>query len=243
MGWQANFVTKFPLFAEVENALEIGAGGFATAIELSNRFKQKRYYGIDFVLSELALENLADAPRNLTVVKHDARDLRVFAEGYFDLVYSVAVMEHIRELALHLEETYRVLKPGGSYWFWQAPFWSCSFGHHYRHSKADCPIPDYAHLHMTRHRLEMHITEGHTSEVAKKATDFIFDRPDLSRIGRTATRRIIEASPFEIAEWRDDKDDRYDPEGVARVLANNIYEIPEEDLKYKGSKVHLVKRE
>lgn len=243
MGWQAKYVTKFPHFSTVEHSLEIGAGGFATAIELSNRFPDKRFYGVDFVLSKRALSNLEKAPSNLTVVKHDARNLKILSEGYFDLVYSVAVMEHIRELELHLEEVFRVLRPGGSYWFWQAPFWSCSFGHHYRHGKADCPIPDYAHLHMTRHRLEMHIVEnGGTPEVAKAATDFIYDRPDLSRLGRTETLRIIEASPFQIEEWVDEEDSRYSSEGASRVMHNNIYYIPEEDLLYKGAKVHLVKQ-
>ncbi|MBX7484150.1 class I SAM-dependent methyltransferase [Qipengyuania qiaonensis] len=244
MGWQSKYVTEFPQFARVKRALEIGAGGFTTAIELSNRFHDKHFHGIDFVLSDLALKNLKAAPSNLTVLKHDARDLELFAEGYFDLVYSVAVMEHICELELHLAETYRVLRPGGSYWFWQAPFWSCSLGHHYRHSKVDCPIPDYAHLHMTRDRLEMHIIEnGSTPEVAKRAVDFIYDRPDLSRMGRTDTRGIVESSPFEIAEWRDEVDSRYDPVGAARVLANNIYNVPEEDLLYKGAKVHLKKKD
>ena len=205
MGWQARYVSKFPEFADVKHALEIGAGGFATAMELSNRYQDKRFYGVDFVLSQRALTQLEDAPANLTVIKHDARDLNLFAEGYFDLVYSVAVMEHIRELKLHLEETYRVLRPGGSYWFWQAPFWSCSCGHHYRHNKTDCPVPDYAHLHMTREGLEAHIIEtGRTAEVARSVVDFIFERPDLSRMGRTKTRQIIENSPFEIAEWLDD---------------------------------------
>ena len=242
MGWQANYVRRHPDFSAVERALEIGAGGFATAIELARANPNKEFYGVDFVLSPLALENLADAPRNLTVVKHDARDLAIFAEGYFDIVYSIAVMEHIRELELHLRETWRILKPGGSYWFWQAPFWSCSRGHHFRHGAVDCPIPHYAHLYMSPDELKSLLRDnGHEAEKAESVVSFIYDRGDLSRMGRSETRNVIENSSFEIAAWEDDEDDKFDAVGAARVLSNNLYSIPEEDLRYKGARVHLVK--
>ena len=62
------------------------------------------------------------AERNLSGVAHahvhasDGIDLALFASEYFDFVYSYAVFQHIpsRHVVLnYLQETRRVLKPGG----------------------------------------------------------------------------------------------------------------------------------
>jgi len=241
MTWQAHWVSQTSGFADATRILEVGAGGFETSVYLARRFPEKEFVGLDFTLSPLALKTLGNGPSNLTVVKHDARNMRIFAEGYFDFIFSVAVMEHIAELADHLEETARILRKDGLYCFWQAPFWSCSKGHHFRHDAPDCPIPPYSHLHLTQSEMrEQLIERGIAPDEAGDIAEFIYARGDLSRLGRSQTRAIIEDSPFEIAQWEDQDDDRYNPEGVSRVMARNLYGLPENDLRFKGAKVRLV---
>lgn len=240
MTWQAKWAKSLSGFKEARRILEIGSGAFETSIALARQFPEKEIYGVDFVLSPLAMDNLKGAPENLTVIKHDARDLQLFSSGYFDFIFSVAVMEHIRELELHLKETDRILSRSGVYWFWQAPFWSCSRGHHYQHGSKSCPIPPYTHLHMERDELVEHlVSNGMSAERARSIAVYIYDRGDLSRLSRTETRRIIEASPFQIDCWEDQEDDQYDEAGARRVLGRNIYNVSAEDLLYKGAKVRL----
>ncbi len=240
MTWQANWVESRDGFGAASAILEIGAGDFATSLALAERFPEKEFYGLDFTLSAAALRNLADSPANLHVLKHDARDLQLFAPGTFDFAFSVAVMEHVAELAEHLAETHRVLARNATYWFWEAPFWSCAVGHHYRHNEPNCPIPDYAHLHHSPEEL-LRLLQRVNIRAADTIVARIYERPDLSRLSRSRTRAVIEASAFRLATWEDQLDEKFSAEGARKVLENNIWHIDEVDLRFKGAKVKLVK--
>lgn len=237
MTWQANWIKSQAHFANANRVLEVGAGAFVTSKYLAIQFPDKHFYGLDFTLSKAALEAVADIPSNLTIIKHDARDLKLLAEGYFEIAFSVAVLEHIRELAAHLDEVHRILTMGGRYIYWQAPYWSSSIGHHYRHWEASCPIPHYAHLHLSRAELASIIPEVSRAN----AMYYIYERGDLSRLSLTETRTIVRASRFRIENWENDPDQNYSAEANTRVLANNIYDVLPSDLKIKGSRVTLLK--
>jgi glycosyltransferase involved in cell wall biosynthesis/ubiquinone/menaquinone biosynthesis C-methylase UbiE len=240
MTWQAQWVSQLAGFAEARHVLEIGAGSFATTMSLARHFPTKRFFGLDQTLSAIALSNLADIPPNVSVLKHDARHLDFVSRNYFEFSFSIAVMEHIRELADHLGQMQRIIAPGGYYWFWEAPFWSSSMGHHFRHSEIDCPIPHYGHLYMSRDELLKYlIDEGRSSTDSERIVNFIYDRPDLSKLSRTQTRDIISSSKFTIEKWDDDIDQHYSAALEEKVLSNNIYDIPKDDLRIKGSKVGL----
>jgi len=53
-----------------------------------------------------------------------------FDPGSFDIVFGRALLEHITDLSMMLSETYRVLKPGGFFYFDGGPLWMCGHGHH-----------------------------------------------------------------------------------------------------------------
>lgn len=53
-----------------------------------------------------------------------------FASGSFDLVYSVATMEHIPDIARAFSEMVRVTRPGGLTYCFAAPLWNAHDGHH-----------------------------------------------------------------------------------------------------------------
>ena len=40
-----------------------------------------------------------------------------FEDGVFDMVHAVSVLEHVDDLDASVSEAYRVLKPGGVFWF------------------------------------------------------------------------------------------------------------------------------
>lgn len=243
MDWQTRAVLRNGLFKEASTVLEIGAGAYRTSISLAQQYPDKRVVGLDFRLSDAALVNLKDAPGNLSVVKHDARDLQIFGADTFDFVFSIAVMEHIHELREHLAEVYRVLAPGGTYWFIEGPFWSCSSGHHYKKlSGGRCPIPRYAHLSHTPDELRaLLLGEGSSKEEADHIVARVYDRPDLSRLSRTQTKSIVEMSEFDVDRWVDDPDEHYSVEGASLALKRGLYPLTSEDLAIKAARVTLRK--
>jgi len=242
MKWQSKWVVQQPGFLEARRVLEVGSGAFETIKQLANKYPEKAFFGLDFDLSTRALEQLSDLPRNLSIIKHDARVLEFISSSYFDFVFSVAVMEHIAELELHLQEVYSILRTGGMYCFWEAPFWSCSIGHHFRHNREDCPIPHYAHLYMKRDELALYLKQkGLDNSDIEYILERVWDREDLSRLTRSETLRLISESKFDIEIWEDEIDLSYSGDLVKNVLRNNLYEVSPDDLKIKGAKVVLRK--
>jgi ubiquinone/menaquinone biosynthesis C-methylase UbiE len=232
--WQFNYLKSRHGFPEALRILEVGAGNFSTLLALAKKYPQKQFYGVDFFLSNSALTVLQDVPHNLTVIKHDARNFNLFAPGYFDFIYSVAVMEHIHELELHLQESYRILKPNGRYHFWESPFWSSSLGHHYFPKPSI--ISHYAHLYLPWEKLSAGLTGNHDHIFNR-----LYKRNDLSRLTRTQTRDICHQSLFKIESWEDELDENYNQQFEDLVMENNIYSVRREDLRFIGAKVCLVK--
>jgi trans-aconitate methyltransferase len=239
MTWQAQWVRKQAIFGGAQRILEIGAGAFDTSIYLANKHPDKEFYALDFVLSKAALDKIRNSPKNLHIIKSDATNLRLFSEGYFDLCFSVAVTEHIPEMETHLSEVYRTLRVGGVYSFWQAPFWSCSMGHHYIHSNANCPIPPYAHLYLDRKELgNLLSSNGHNADEILKR---VYDRYDLSRHTFSQVKDIVSHSDFDFKNWEVDTDGNYNFEAAKLVKKNNIYSVSDDDLRIKGAKFVLIK--
>ena len=241
MTWQGNWVIKRDGFASARRVLEIGAGAFETSLYLAIKFPDKEFVSVDFVLSANALKNFADIPQNLTIVKHDARDFGIFSTDYFDFAFSVAVVEHIRELEEHLKETHRIVRKGGRYDFWVAPFWSSSMGHHCYHWRADCPIPHYSHLYLTKDEMSEFLQSRLPKNSVSEALYLLYERGDLARLNRADVYEIVKNSEFSLIEWEDEKDQNYSEEFVSKVLASNIYGVIREDMPFKGAKVSLMK--
>ena len=70
-----------------------------------------------------------------------------FAAGYFDLVYSVATMEHVPDIERAFSEMARVTAPGGFIYCLAAPLWNSRFGHHKSDIFPDAP---WIHLRMSK---------------------------------------------------------------------------------------------
>lgn len=241
--WQIEWVQKWPHFHKADKILELGSGTFETIAFLATKYPKKQFIGVDFVFGRDASPVLKNAPKNLTAIKHDIRDLDLFCDECFDFAYSVAVLEHIRELEAHLMAIYKVLKKGGKYSFMESPFWSSSLGHHCDHNAADCPIPHYAHLYMSRDELHsfLRTSAGKDGLEIDKILRRIYDRKDLSRLSRTETKAIITNSPFIVESWTEKIDANYSGQLAEVVLKNNIYNLDEKDLSVSGVVCTLAK--
>ena len=241
--WQLAWVEKWLGFKDAKTVLEVGAGSFETLSHLARLHPDKQFHGVDFVLRPPALAVADCAPSNLKVLKHDVRDLSLFPENHFDFVFSVALVEHVRELDAHLTEVWRVLKEGGRYCFTTSPLWSSSLGHHCDHNSSDCPVPCYGHLYMTREQLGKYMVanEGKTSEESEHILRRIFDREDLSRLSRSLVRGIVDNSPFQIESWREGKDINCNEKLIAAVLQDNQYGLNPRDLEVSSIVCSLLK--
>lgn len=88
--------------------LDVGCGRGAVASLLSERFDE--VHGVD--ADEEALATAAE--RGVGVARADLdREPLPFADGYFDAVVSLDVIEHVLDPATFVRELARVLRPGG----------------------------------------------------------------------------------------------------------------------------------
>lgn len=114
---EADFYGEFELAAPV---LDLGCGDGLFASQV---FKKPIDVGIDRALVSLREAKTYDAYR---LVLQSFGDRLPFADGYFAAAFSNSVLEHIPDLQAVLDETARVMKPGGLFLFcvpnhrWQA---------------------------------------------------------------------------------------------------------------------------
>jgi len=104
-----------PAGGGVRRGLEIGCGPGRLMLPMSRHFSEIHGVDVSDEMIALAGERLRDCPAAQVHVTSGA-DLAIFADDYFDFVYSFIVFQHIPERAIvlnYLREAHRVLKPGG----------------------------------------------------------------------------------------------------------------------------------
>jgi len=69
---------------------------------------------------------------NVAYLRESISNLSSIANDSFDVVYSVAVFEHVFDIQGALNECRRILRPGGLAYILSAPLWNSPFGHHYK---------------------------------------------------------------------------------------------------------------
>lgn len=117
--WIDHFFIK--LCGSGNKILDIGSGNGKLAFAMAEKKNQVIGLDISKVAINIAQDRLKKLNQKLPVeFKHgDARKL-TFDDDSFDFIVSQDLVEHITEadFKLHLNEVYRVLKPGGRYLFW-----------------------------------------------------------------------------------------------------------------------------
>ena len=108
---------------KTKSVLIIGANsGYEASLFL--RDGAKKVVGVDIFTPEFQFRH-----RRYNFVESAAECLP-FPDNYFDIVYSQAVLEHVRDVSLTWEESLRVTKSGGIVAHIASPLWYSRDGHH-----------------------------------------------------------------------------------------------------------------
>src|SRR5208282_2009763 len=109
IGWQLQFLRRF--ISPSQNFLEVGAGDCALALEVAKM--AAKVYAID--VSAKLTESITP-PKNFELRVSDGSSIDV-PDNTVDVAYSNQLMEHLHpdDALRHVQEVYRVLKPGGMY--------------------------------------------------------------------------------------------------------------------------------
>jgi SAM-dependent methyltransferase len=131
--------------------------------------------------------------------------------GQYDVVYSVATLEHVHNIEAAYIEMVRLARPGGVIYAFAAPLWNSRRGHHF-----DClnPFP-WIHLRLTQEELaalgdERAIT--HNGKPLREVVDWLYHSTYFNRY---LSNRYIQAC-------------RHLP--VSRMLQNDLWMDGAEDL-------------
>ena len=110
--------------AEVSSVLEVGCSD-GLAYELMSMAGAREVRSID----TSAAVNLVRTPDGVSLSRLTA-DALDFQDNSFDLVFSIAVMEHVASPKRAFEEMLRVTRPGGYCYVQTAPLYFSPWGHH-----------------------------------------------------------------------------------------------------------------
>ena len=115
--WQKAFDHYAFLPATVDNALEAGCGPYTNIRLVQERCRPKHLYLSDPLIRtyvKFKLTFVAEMYREAACVldDHPLEELP-FADGYFDLVVMINVLDHVRDAHACMKNLIRVTKPGG----------------------------------------------------------------------------------------------------------------------------------
>ena len=117
---------------------DCGSGEGGVALALAARHPELHVDGVEVSATNVRLARRLNRYANAAFQQGLAEEVdRLFPPATFDLVYSLAVLEHVRDVDATLGALLRVLRPGGRLCF-VVPM------HEFR---ATGPLPDYAPLH------------------------------------------------------------------------------------------------
>jgi SAM-dependent methyltransferase len=157
-------------------------------------------------LAAVALRGLGlDAPVEKVIADLPVRLERMsatrmaFPDGYFDFCWSVAVLEHIKPLGDCLDEMWRVLRPGAVAFHKADPYYWLKGCH--RRGVVDMP---WAHARLAPREV---VEVARLIHGPRKAARCESRLADLNRMTLRAWRETIDATPFDVLEWRVDPSD------------------------------------
>ncbi len=132
-----------PEFQELERAVEVtkprrvldaGCGEGGVAMALAARHPELSVDGVEVSATNVRIARQLNRWRTVTIREGLAEEVHeLFEAGRFDLAYSFAVLEHVRDVDATIRSIMTVLRPGGRFCF-VVPM------HEFR---ARGPIPDY----------------------------------------------------------------------------------------------------
>lgn len=124
--WYYRFLKKILDGRNYKKGLEIGCGRGTMSLYL------RKYENLDATLLDLEPSAIELAKENFKLHGAEGQfvvapsDVTPFPDNGFDIVYSIGLLEHLKDYRKTLEECYRILKPGGAVVHLNIPAkWSC----------------------------------------------------------------------------------------------------------------------
>ena len=196
----------FDIFCETVNIdgkkiLEIGGAVDPEKIE---QFRPNSWTSID--INERRFAECLDGkqlPVWYKAIVEDAADMQ-FSNESFDIIYTTDCYEHVSNLDAVLQESYRVLKPGGILFSKFAPIWSGPVGHHLwvEHEGRvftfnDDLIPNWGHLLNTRESMGDFLSKKMSSELIRTIVAYMYDSNDINRLFDYEFEAALNGTGFE----------------------------------------------
>lgn len=165
------------------NLLEIGCGKGDVVRQLAGLANPpKHIIGIDLSINP-------QSGNNYKLMAGDAAHTGL-PDNSIDLIYSVAVLEHLADIPQVLAESGRILKKGGYFVALVNPIWSGFRGHHYGPDLTGNPqatpiLLPWAHLLLSPSQLTQYLIEceGFSMEECHNACNWVHESMALNRIG------------------------------------------------------------
>ena len=155
----------------------------------------------------------------------DARIMSSVLKEKYDLIFGIAVIEHLPNLETILGECVKILNTNGRIALHGAAFWSSNLGHHVfvhidnaRYEfNANNPIDDFSHIYFSKQEMETHLIEVKQLPAthATAIVNYIYDNPILNRyhyedILSSYKRAGLEFSYFRHSNWKTPTSDTLD---------------------------------
>lgn len=205
------FTPFFP--KNISKILEIGSDLECNCIDyLANRYSCKGF-GIN-ISSDFIKHKYDDT--NYVKIRADGANLP-FNDNSFDVVISIATMEHIQNISTFVSECHRVLMNGGYFYSYFGPIWSSCVGHHVNAKvgtkqasfwqSGKNPIPDYSHLLWSRKEMEIFLRKESPCDerLIKPIIEWIYEKPDINRLFLEDYQNIIMQSPFIVLRFNTER--------------------------------------
>jgi SAM-dependent methyltransferase len=218
-GYQANAVRRVAALGVLDGArvLELGSDPRMEVLRALHRRGARACVGVnnaERVWTGRDARTIEEGPLSL----HDADAAALpFENGSFDVVFSVAVLEHVSDLAATLSEARRVLRAGGTFYAAFGPIWSSRRGHHllveedgkivaHHGTPALNPLPDFSHLLLDPHEIRRGLNLRIRPELADAVADFVAHSTYVNRLFHHEYLTAFRASSMELVSLRPERD-------------------------------------
>ncbi|AVO38681.1 class I SAM-dependent methyltransferase [Pukyongiella litopenaei] len=176
---------------------------------LSGTYQQKRFSHLkdieifDYVQGADRIER-----DGFTVVDGDATMLPEPYFGKFDIVVTIATIEHVLDMVTFLEKAWRALKPGGTLVTRFGPVWASHIGHHafvspeINFQKPEGPIGPWGHLlHRPGDMQDILSKAGEPGNVIARTIHQLYTSPRINRLFNEDYHALFANSRFDETTW------------------------------------------
>lgn len=197
------------------------------------------------IINKSNFSEVYNSSENIHFVEGDATRLKdYFSENYFDVIFGVAVLEHMKADPIMLKQMHSVLKKGGTVYLAGRPIWTSRVGHHvwedfedrqYHFNDISNPILDWYHLIMDSQEMINFLVEEKSipQDHAIKIADYVYQGGSLNRICYSKLVNVFRNSDFRILQEYARTGKTPDAETMEKLLSTE-YSSEQENFTVEG---------